>query len=104
MQRSQRISNALLIVPALYGVALTALALWKYLTGATNSAANAVAQGVAGLVITTCFVAARRLRPSVKGKLVALTLSTGVNLLLAECALGYLQRSPAYATQDGASA
>jgi hypothetical protein len=104
MQRSQRIANVLLLAPALYGVTLTALALWKYRLGATNSVANVASQGVLGLIITISFIAARRLRPSAKGKLVALTLSSGASLLLAECALRYLQRSPPYATQDGASA
>jgi hypothetical protein len=103
MQRFDRIANAFLLVPALYGGTLVALAAWKYQAGATNSVANPAAQAAVGLVLAVAFLAARRLSTPAKAKLLILTGSTGVSLLLVECALEYLQRPRAFATQEGAA-
>jgi hypothetical protein len=101
--RSRRFANALLVVPALYGAGLAALGVWKYCTGTANSAASAGAQVAGGLVVAAAFLAARRLGTSAKARLMAVTLSTGLSLLLAECSLAYLQRPAVYATQEGAA-
>jgi hypothetical protein len=104
MQRPTRIANALLAIPALYGLALAALAVWKQRTGAANAAANVAVQVAVGLGLAIAFLAARRLSLPAKAKLLALTLSTGLGLLVVECTLTYLQRPGAFTTQAGATA
>lgn len=104
MQRLTRIANAFLLVPVLYGLTLVALAAWKYRTGTANALANVAAQAAVGGALAVGFFAARRLSLPAKGKLLALTFSAGLGLLLVECALTYLQRPGAFATQEGAAA
>jgi hypothetical protein len=104
MQRLNRFTNALLFIPALYGVMLVALAVWKYRVGASNSLGSAAAQGVVGFVLAIAFLAARRLNPTAKAKLLALVGSTGLSLLLGECILTYVQQPLVFATHEGATA
>jgi hypothetical protein len=103
-KRFNRLANALLLLPALYGVILAAVAVWKYRTGAVNSVGNAYTQAATGLALTVAFIAARWLSTPAKARLLLLVGSTGIGLLAIECTLAYLQRPLAFATQEGATA
>jgi hypothetical protein len=103
MQRLNRIGNAFLWLPILYGMAVIASAVWKYHSGA-NTLGKAAGLGTFGLIVCAVFLAARRLAPPTKTKLSLLVITTGGGLLLLECALAYIQRIPRDSTQEGAKA
>jgi hypothetical protein len=92
LQRTDRIGNALLLLPVAYGVALVAAAAWKYQAGATAGIGRVAAQGLVGAGVCATFLALRRLRPATKAKVGLLTVSTGLSLFALEGALDWRSR------------